>query len=99
MYVIKDLVPVSEPAKTFSRNIFSKYSSYASYSQDMTHFYEQYRSIKPYLMRKDDMEAGKEQLLQTMEDRAKLVVLKLKYNFMNNYNKYDILKRVAHFLK
>ena len=39
----------------------------------MTHFYEQYRSIKPYLMRKDDMEAGKEQLLQTVEDRAKLV--------------------------
>ncbi|CAB3998234.1 Succinate dehydrogenase [ubiquinone] iron-sulfur subunit, mitochondrial [Paramuricea clavata] len=39
---------------------------------DMTHFYEQYRSIKPYLMRKDDMEAGKEQLLQTVEDRSKL---------------------------
>ena len=42
--------------------------------QDMTHFYDQYRSIKPYLMRKDDMEAGKEQLLQTVEDRAKLVL-------------------------
>ncbi|XP_028394213.1 succinate dehydrogenase [ubiquinone] iron-sulfur subunit, mitochondrial-like [Dendronephthya gigantea] len=39
---------------------------------DMTHFYDQYRSIKPYLMRKDDMVAGKEQLLQTQEDRAKL---------------------------
>jgi hypothetical protein len=52
-------------------------SSHASYSQDMTHFYEQYRSIKPYLMRKDDMEAGKEQLLQTMEDRAKLVGLEI----------------------
>ena len=43
--------------------------------QDMTHFYDQYRSIKPYLMRKDDMEAGKEQLLQTVEDRAKLVLI------------------------
>ena len=39
----------------------------------MTHFYDQYRSIKPYLMRKDDLEAGKEQLLQTVDDRAKLV--------------------------
>lgn len=38
----------------------------------MTHFYDQYRSIKPYLMRKDDLEPGKEQLLQTQEDRAKL---------------------------
>ncbi|XP_046850110.1 succinate dehydrogenase [ubiquinone] iron-sulfur subunit, mitochondrial-like [Xenia sp. Carnegie-2017] len=39
---------------------------------DMTHFYEQYRSIKPYLMRKDDLEEGKEQLLQSVEDRTKL---------------------------
>lgn len=39
----------------------------------MTHFYEQYRSIKPYLMRKDDIKPGKEQLLQSVEDRAKLV--------------------------
>ena len=39
----------------------------------MTHFYDQYRSIKPYLIRKDDMQAGKEQLLQSVEEREKLV--------------------------
>ena len=39
----------------------------------MTHFYKQYRSIEPYLKRKNEVEAGKEQYLQSMEDRAKLV--------------------------
>ena len=39
----------------------------------MTHFYKQYRSIEPYLKRKNEVEAGKEQHLQSMEDRAKLV--------------------------
>nr|WBB44922.1 DHSB protein [Chrysogorgia stellata] len=39
---------------------------------DMTHFYDQYRSIKPYLIRKDNKEVGKEQLEQSIEDRAKL---------------------------
>ena len=39
----------------------------------MTHFYDQYRSIKPYLIRKDNIQAGKEQLLQSVEEREKLV--------------------------
>ena len=39
----------------------------------MTHFYKQYTSIEPYLKRKNEVEAGKEQHLQSMEDRAKLV--------------------------
>ena len=39
----------------------------------MTHFYKQYHSIEPYLKRKNEVEAGKEQHLQSMEDRAKLV--------------------------
>lgn len=40
----------------------------------MTHFYEQYRSIEPYLKRKDETEEiGKEQHLQSVKDREKLV--------------------------
>ena len=41
----------------------------------MTHFYDQYRSIEPYLKRKDDAEPGKETYLQSVEDRKKLVGL------------------------
>ena len=41
----------------------------------MTHFYDQYRSIEPYLKRKDDSEVGKETYLQSVEDRKKLVGL------------------------
>lgn len=39
---------------------------------DMANFYEQYRTIEPYLKRKDDTEAGKETYLQSVEDRKKL---------------------------
>ena len=39
----------------------------------MANFYEQYRTIEPYLKRKDDTEAGKETYLQSVEDRKKLV--------------------------
>jgi succinate dehydrogenase (ubiquinone) iron-sulfur subunit len=40
---------------------------------DMTHFYEQYKSIEPYLKVKDtSMESGETQHLQSIEDRKKL---------------------------
>ena len=39
---------------------------------DMTNFYEQYRSIQPWLQRKDE-NIGKAQLLQSVDDRKKLV--------------------------
>ena len=39
---------------------------------DMTNFYQQYKSIKPYLPTKKKPEGGKEHL-QSPEDRAKLV--------------------------
>ncbi|TRY80004.1 hypothetical protein TCAL_08938 [Tigriopus californicus] len=41
---------------------------------DMNHFYEQYRSIQPWLQRKDEssLGGGDKQLLQSTEDRAKL---------------------------
>lgn len=39
----------------------------------MNNFYEQYRSIEPYLKKKTEVEYGKEQYLQSIEDRKKLV--------------------------
>ena len=41
----------------------------------MSNFYAQYRSIKPYLRKKDAKESdmGKKSYLQSVEDRAKLV--------------------------
>jgi len=41
--------------------------------QDMSNFYAQYKSIEPYLKKRDDSQEGKEQYLQTVEDRQKLV--------------------------
>lgn len=39
----------------------------------MSNFYAQYKSIEPYLKKKDESKQGKEQYLQTIEDREKLV--------------------------
>src|SRR5437016_3369211 len=39
---------------------------------DMNNFYEQYRSIEPYLKRKDESKVGQKQYLQSIEDRDKL---------------------------
>ena len=41
---------------------------------DMTNFYKQYKSIEPWLKRKD-MPAADKEILQTIEDRKKLVCL------------------------
>ena len=43
--------------------------------QDMNNFYAQYRAIEPYLKKKGvkEEDIGKEQYLQTIDDRAKLV--------------------------
>ena len=43
------------------------------FAQDMSNFYAQYKSIEPYLKKKDESNEGKEQYLQTMDDRQKLV--------------------------
>ena len=40
---------------------------------DMNLFYQQYRSIKPWLQRKDKFVHGEKQLFQTIEERDKLV--------------------------
>ncbi|XP_065191436.1 succinate dehydrogenase [ubiquinone] iron-sulfur subunit, mitochondrial-like [Sycon ciliatum] len=39
---------------------------------DMSHFYEQYRSIEPYLKKKDASIQGKAQFKQSVDDRKKL---------------------------
>ena len=40
---------------------------------DLNNFYKQYESIQPYLQRKNEKPAGEVQLLQSVEDRQKLV--------------------------
>lgn len=40
---------------------------------DMNNFYEQYRSIKPWLQRDDGLKPGDQQYLQSVDDRKKLV--------------------------
>lgn len=44
------------------------------FHQDMSNFYAQYKSIEPYLKKKDDTQEGKEQYFQSVEDRQKLVI-------------------------
>ncbi|XP_020828377.1 succinate dehydrogenase [ubiquinone] iron-sulfur subunit, mitochondrial [Phascolarctos cinereus] len=39
---------------------------------DLNNFYAQYKSIQPYLKKKDESQGGKEQYLQSIEDREKL---------------------------
>jgi succinate dehydrogenase (ubiquinone) iron-sulfur subunit len=40
----------------------------------MSHFYAQYKSIEPFLKRKDtNIKMGEQQFFQSQEDRAKLV--------------------------
>ncbi|NXM19633.1 SDHB dehydrogenase, partial [Ploceus nigricollis] len=40
---------------------------------DLSNFYAQYKSIEPYLKKKDESKEGKQQYLQSIEDRQKLV--------------------------
>lgn len=40
----------------------------------MSNFYAQYKSIEPYLKKKDESQEGKEQYFQSVEDRQKLVM-------------------------
>lgn len=40
---------------------------------DLNNFYDQYRSIQPWLQRKGTKEAGNQQYLQSVDDRKKLV--------------------------
>ncbi|NXU40004.1 SDHB dehydrogenase, partial [Drymodes brunneopygia] len=40
--------------------------------QDLSNFYAQYKSIEPYLKKKDESKEGQQQYLQSIEDRQKL---------------------------
>lgn len=44
---------------------------------DLNNFYDQYRSIQPWLQRGDAKKVGSKQYLQSVEDRKKLVILAL----------------------
>lgn len=48
--------------------------SLLSFPQDLSNFYAQYKSIEPYLKKKDESQEGKQQYLQSIEDREKLVI-------------------------
>lgn len=39
----------------------------------MSNFYAQYKSIEPYLKKKDETQEGKKPYFQSVEDRQKLV--------------------------
>jgi succinate dehydrogenase/fumarate reductase-like Fe-S protein len=39
----------------------------------MQNFYDQYTSVQPYLMKKGKVDYGKEQYIQSIADRKKLV--------------------------
>lgn len=52
----------------------------------MSNFYAQYKSIEPYLKKKDEANEGKEQYLQTVDDRQKLVP----------YRKYNLTAKGTH---
>lgn len=53
----------------------------------MSNFYAQYKSIEPYLKKKDETKEGKEQYFQSVEDRQKLVVTNITIYTML-YSKY-----------
>lgn len=42
--------------------------------EDMSNFYAQYKSIEPYLKKKDETQEGKEQYFQSVGDMQKLVI-------------------------
>uniref|UniRef100_A0A4X1SEW4 4Fe-4S ferredoxin-type domain-containing protein n=1 Tax=Sus scrofa TaxID=9823 RepID=A0A4X1SEW4_PIG len=45
---------------------------FSSHPQDLSNFYAQYKSIEPYLKKKDESQEGKQQYLQSIEEREKL---------------------------
>lgn len=49
-------------------------SPFPPFPQDLSNFYAQYKSIEPYLKKKDESQEGKQQYLQSIEDREKLVI-------------------------
>lgn len=53
----------------------------------MNNFYAQYKSIQPYLQRKEEIKYGEQQFLQSIEDRDKLVRSKVVLDMNDNLSK------------
>jgi succinate dehydrogenase/fumarate reductase-like Fe-S protein len=72
MYVIKDLIPVSQ--LFYFDSIIQRINLIIS--KDLSNFYAQYKSIEPFLKRKDEnLKLGEQQFFQSKENRGKLVEL------------------------
>lgn len=56
---------------------------------DLNNFYNQYSSIQPWLQRKDAKETGKQQYLQSIEDRKKLVSVNRAYRYIHLIVSFD----------
>lgn len=54
----------------------------------MSNFYAQYKSIEPYLKKKDDSKEGKEQYLQSVEDRQKLVQHCFDFDLIDAFSRF-----------
>lgn len=104
MYVVKDLVPVSTaaiqqdvPLEVRVKAACVKTLLFVS-PQDMSNFYAQYKSIEPYLKKKDESQEGKEQYFQSVEDRQKLVMkmFSLRPNRLSPYMIKHLLASLVH---
>ncbi|KAF2974838.1 hypothetical protein EK904_006822, partial [Melospiza melodia maxima] len=72
MYVVKDLVPVSAgPGDSQGWDREWQLPPGPGVTWDLSNFYAQYKSIEPYLKKKDESKEGKQQYLQSIEDRQK----------------------------
>lgn len=60
----------------------------------MSNFYAQYKSIEPYLKKKDETQEGKEQYFQSVEDRQKLVIKTFTHK-IENKTQLHILSNVS----
>lgn len=59
--------------------------TFSLFPQDLSNFYAQYKSIEPYLKKKDESQEGKQQYLQSIEDRDKLVISPIYHRDVKNF--------------
>lgn len=60
-------------------------ADFDDFLQDMSNFYAQYKSIEPYLKKKDESQEGKAQYFQSVEDRQKLVIKPTSYRWKSDH--------------
>ena len=66
---LKELIFMSLYARSAAKNSMFVLKDLVT---DMSHFYAQYKSIDPFLKRKQEKEPGQKEYLQTMEERKLL---------------------------